>query len=98
MSRVSVVAALSSLTLLTAPLAQCALADGGDGARVWRVIRLIERAQDFTVQDLDPPGPSLGDRLVFTSNLFDEQGRAVGRADCVTVRLDPTAPPAEQQI
>jgi hypothetical protein len=38
--------------------------------------------------------------VIFTSNLFDERGREVGRngADCVTVRLDLTAPPAEQQI
>lgn len=64
------------------------------------VIHLIERAQDFTFQDLGTPGPSLGDRLIFTSDLFDSEGRKVGRdgADCVTVRLDPTAPPSEQQI
>jgi len=91
--------------LLLVPLAATSVPrapadDGGAPRNVWKVIRLVERAQDFAVQDAAPPGPSLGDRLVFTSNLFDEQGRQVGHdgADCVTVRLDPTAPPAEQQI
>ena len=64
------------------------------------VIRLVERIHDFTFEDVGTPGPSLGDRLIFTSDLFDEAGRRVGRdgADCVTVRIDPTAPLPEQQI
>jgi hypothetical protein len=37
---------------------------------------------------------------IFTSRLFDHNGREVGRdgSDCVTVRVDLTAPPSEQQV
>ena len=74
--------------------------DGRERERRPEVIRLVERIHNFTFQDVGTPGPSLGDRLIFTSDLFDEAGRQVGRdvADCVTVRIDPTAPPSEQQI
>jgi hypothetical protein len=65
-----------------------------------RVIRLVERVHDLTFQDNEPAGPSVGDRLIFSSDLFDEFGRAVGRdgADCAVVRIDPAASPANQQI
>jgi hypothetical protein len=74
--------------------------DDRDRGRRPQVIQLVERIHDFTFQDAAPPGPSLGDRLVFTSDLFDEDGNNVGRdaADCVIVRIDPTAPPERQQI
>src|SRR5262245_25309211 len=102
MNRISATAIIFlSLGLLATSFVQVGPASGDDQQdRPWRVLRLVERAQDFAFQDVDPPGPSLGDRVIFTSNLFDEDGRAVERdgADCVTVRLDPTAPPAEQQI
>ena len=64
------------------------------------VIHLVERAQAFSVQDFGAPGPSIGDRLVFTSDLYDLNNRLVGRdgADCVTVRIDNTKPSAEQQL
>jgi len=63
-------------------------------------IRLVERAVDVTFQDSGTPGPSIGDRIVFTSDLFDLEDHKVGRdgADCVIVRIDAAAPPAEQQI
>ena len=61
------------------------------------VIRLVEQVQTFSFQDVNTPGPSLGDRLIFTGDLFDEANQKVGQdgADCVTVRIDPAAP--EQQ-
>ena len=69
-------------------------------AKPWKVIRLIERIHDVTTVDEGAPGPSLGDRVVFTSDLFDHDGNKVGRdgADCVVVRIDPAQPPQEQQI
>ena len=65
-----------------------------------RVIRLVERVHDLTFQDNAPAGPSIGDRLIFSSDLFDENGSLVGRdgADCVIVRIDTTADPANQQV
>src|SRR5258706_13555449 len=73
---------------------------GRDEDRRPEIIHLVERIQAFTIEDVGAPGPTLGDRLIFTSDLFDASGRRVGRdgADCVTVRIDPNAPPAEQQI
>lgn len=55
-------------------------------------IRLVEQIHDFALLDEGTPGPGLGDRLVFTSDLFDTDSNLVGRdsADCVTVR-DPGA-------
>ena len=65
-----------------------------------RVIRLVERATDLALIDGGAPGSSLGDRLVFSTDLFDERGRRVGRdgGDCALVRIDPAQPPEEQQI
>lgn len=58
-------------------------------------IHLVEQIHDFAFLDEGSAGPSLGDRLVFTSDLFDRNGNPVGRdaADCVTVR-----DPGQQQI
>lgn len=74
--------------------------DDQDKPKPSAVIHLIERAHDVTFQDNGTPGPSLGDRLVFTSDLFFVDGQPAGRdgADCVIVRIDPSAPPAEQQV
>src|SRR5215472_17360173 len=96
MKRSNLLVITFSLLLLMLGIAQMAAAD----AKPTRVIRLIERAQAVSFQDSGPPGPSLGDRLIFTSNLFDEEGKLVGRdgTDCVTVRIDPSAPVEKQQI
>lgn len=98
MKRLNVPIFACSVLLLVLGTAQVALSDSGD--KPSQVIRLIERAHAVSFQDADPTGPSLGDRLIFTSNLFDEAGHQVGRdgADCVIVRIDPSAPAEEQQI
>ncbi len=72
---------------------------GREPGRPPETLRLVERAHDVALVDGGAPGPNLGDRLVFTADVFDEQGRRVGRdgADCVVVRIDPNALPAEQQ-
>jgi hypothetical protein len=74
--------------------------DDRDNGQMPEIIRLVERIHDFTIQDFGTPGLGLGDRIVFTSDLFDEAGNQVGRdgADCVVVRIDPSAPLAEQQV
>jgi hypothetical protein len=74
--------------------------DDRDKDQSGELIRLVERAQDFTIQDFGTAGPSLGDRIIFTSDLFDEAGNKVGSdgADCVVVRIDPGAPLSEQQV
>jgi hypothetical protein len=64
------------------------------------VIQVVEKAVDFAFIDLGAPGPSIGDRLTLTSDLFDSAGQKVGRdgGECVIVRIDTSAPPAEQQV
>jgi hypothetical protein len=69
--------------------------------RPWKVLRFFERnAGDLAFIDLNAPGPSIGDRLVFSNPLFDKHDRVIGRdaADCVIVRIDPTETPDRQQI
>ncbi|MGH9723388.1 MAG: allene oxide cyclase barrel-like domain-containing protein [Bryobacteraceae bacterium] len=95
-------AAFTGIAVLALGTIHHAFTQTGDqeGSQSRQVIRLVERLVDVAFQDAAPAGPSLGDRIVFTSDLFDERGRLVGRdgADCVTVRLDRAAPPALQQV
>ena len=102
MNRIKVVAIVlaSALLMLGGVKHAFTSSDDGESGRQPQVIHLIERAHDVNFLDLGAPGPSLGDRLVFTSDLFDDNGNNVGGdgADCVIVRIDPTAPPAQQQI
>jgi len=71
------------------------------GQHSHQVMRLIERARpdSISIQDALPAGPSLGDRLIYSADIFDRSGRLVGRdgVDCVTVRIDITASPDKQQ-
>ena len=73
---------------------------GRERGRPPEVIRLVERVHEVALDDGGTPGPSLGDRLIFSADIFDHQGQLVGRdgADCVVVRLEASAPPAEQQV
>jgi hypothetical protein len=89
---------LGAVLAFTAMSAQPISTASGD--KPFRIIRLIERIHDVSFQDANPTGPSLGDRIIFTSNLFDEKGHHVGQdgADCVIVRIDLSAPLEEQQI
>lgn len=86
-----------SLSLLSSIVAGAARADDRNDVAV---IRVVEKAVDSSFIDLGAPGPSIGDRLVLTSDLFDLDGRKVGRdgGECVIVRIDPTAPPASQTV
>lgn len=97
MKKIHIVLSAGAALLLVLGIAQAAStkADGQDRDRPSRTIRLTERIHEFAFQDAGAPGPSLGDRLIFTSDLFDEDNHLVGRdgADCVVVRLDPSAPP-----
>ena len=96
----TVVISFAVLLLLSAFQAASGDSDDRDKSKQPEVIHLVERVHDLTFQDTGAPGPSLGDRLIFTSDLFDEDGHQVGRdgADCVIVRLDTSAPPPEQQV
>ena len=72
-----------------------------DHKRPWQVLHLFERGEgDIAFIDNGAPGPSIGDRLVFSNPIFDTNNQRVGRdgADCLIVRIDPTEPPARQQI
>ena len=67
----------------------------------WKVMRFFERSEgDLVFIDLGAPGPSIGDRLTFSNPIFDTDGNRIGRdgAECVIMRIDPTEPPARQQI
>jgi hypothetical protein len=73
----------------------------GDHERPWKVLHFFERgAGDLAFVDLGAPGPSIGDRLVFSNPIFDTNDLLIGRdgAECVIVRIDPTEPPARQQV
>lgn len=75
---------------------------GGGEHRHTQVIQLVERIAGPPVfDDAGAPGPGVGDRLIFSADIFDLNDRKVGRdgAECVVVRLDPSQPdPIEQQI
>jgi hypothetical protein len=73
----------------------------GEHERPWKVLHLFERATgDLAFVDLGAPGPSIGDRLVFSAQIFDTANRQVGRdgADCLIVRLEPDETPDRQQV
>ncbi len=96
----TVTAVVAAAILGVTTLAAAAPSDrGSERGRPPEQIRLVERVRDIAFDDRGVPGPSLGDRLVFTTDLYDEAGSRVGRdgADCVVVRIDPTAAPEEQQ-
>ena len=88
--------------LLSLPLLATASSAHDDerDARRETTIRVIERAVDFSFIDLGAPGPSVGDRVTLTSDLFDPDGRKVGRdgGECVIVRIDTSAPEDAQQV
>lgn len=93
-STASVLCWLPAIVLAQSPLMH-------PGNREHQVMHLIERARpdSISLQDALPVGPSLGDRLIFSADIFDRSGRLVGRdgVDCVTVRIDITASPDKQQ-
>lgn len=97
----------SSSIIVFMLLAFCALPavalaqNHGDHERPWKVLHFFERgAGDLAFIDVGAPGPSIGDRLVFSNPIFDTDNQRIGRdgADCVIVRVDPTEPPARQQV
>jgi hypothetical protein len=96
----TVIASFALLPALNALHVASADSNERDKEKPFAIIQLVEREHDLTFQDNGTPGPSLGDRLVFTSDLFDTDGNQVGRdgADCVVVRLDASQPPATQQV
>ena len=95
-------AALFSL-LLTFTLAPAVASAQPEVAhqKPWKVLRVFERATgDLAYIDLGAPGPSIGDRLTFSSAIFDTDGNRIGRdaAECVIVRVDPAESPDRQQV
>jgi hypothetical protein len=66
-----------------------------------KVLRFFERNEgNLNFVDTGAPGPSIGDRLIFSAAIFDTDGQRIGRdgADCVIVRIDPTETPDKQQV
>lgn len=95
-------ALVAAILLIAANVAFATASDDQDRPeRPWKVIRFFERgAGDLAFVDLNAPGPSIGDRLVFSNPLYDTANRLIGRdaAECVIVRIDPTEPPERQQV
>src|ERR1051325_623078 len=95
-------ALMAALTVITS--STLAEADRGENQRRGhsRGVQLVERVAGApTFDDGVSPGPGVGDRLIFSADIFDAKDRKVGRdgADCVVVRIDPSQPsPLEQQI
>ena len=88
------------LAFSTAPAAASA-EQSNENKKPWKVLHFFERGEgDLAFIDTGTPGPSIGDRLVFSNPIFDTDGNRIGRdgADCVIVRIDPSEPPARQQI
>ena len=95
-------AVLVATLLLTFGIASTAFAQPEvEHKKPWKVLHLFERYDgNLAFIDLGAPGPSIGDRLTFSSAIFDTHGVRVGTdaAECVIVRIDPTEPPARQQV
>ena len=73
----------------------------GEHERPWKVLHLFERSTgDLAFIDVGAPGPSAGDRLVFSAAIFDTNNQQVGRdaAECIIVRVDPNETPDRQQV
>lgn len=103
MKRTTSGALAASVLLLALGAAPAAASDEHERGRErpWKVLKFFERgAGDLAFIDLGAPGPSIGDRLVFSNPLFDTRNRLIGRdgAECVIVRIDPTEPPERQQV
>ena len=95
----SVAAALVLSAFVMAPAA--AWAQPEEHKRPSQVLRFFERATgDLAFIDQGAPGPSIGDRLVYSAAIFDTNGNRIGRdaADCLIVRVDPTETPDRQQV
>ena len=93
----------ASMLLLALSAAPASASDEHEHGRErpWKVLHFFERtAGDLAFVDLGAPGASIGDRLVFSNPLFDDQGEIIGRdgAECVIVRIDATEPPERQQV
>lgn len=98
--RSSAVFAVLLFAFTMAPAAASAQPEA-EHKKPWKVLHFFERGEgDLTFIDNGAPGPSIGDRLVFSNPIFDDAGARIGRdgADCLIVRVDPTEPPARQQI
>src|SRR5262249_41502752 len=96
-SKAKIMIFIIALLMLSASVWTLARGRGDDDSQT---IHLVEQLSAFTFVDDGAAGPSLGDRIVFTSDLFTPSGQPAGRdgADCVVVRIDPSAPPELQQI
>lgn len=95
----AIVVSMLLLAFSLAPAAASAQSNGNKPA--WKVLHFFERGEgDIAFIDSGAPGPSIGDRLVFSNPIFDTDGQRIGRdgADCLIVRIDPTEPPARQQV
>ena len=93
--------ALVVTLLLLAFSPATASAQSNPNKPAWKVLQFFERSDgNIAFVDTGAPGPSIGDRLIFSAAIFDTNGQRIGRdgADCLIVRIDPTEPPARQQI
>jgi hypothetical protein len=69
----TVIASFALLLALSALHAASGDSNDRDKEKPSTVIQLVEREHDLTFQDNGTPGPSLGDRLVFTRDIVPLQ-------------------------
>ena len=91
--------AVLALALIIGVVSLVSTAGGAkkNGKKV-EIINLATRTDQEADLDLDPSGPSLGDRFVFSDNVFrgDRQVGMLG-AECTVTRLEPNPVPAGQE-
>jgi hypothetical protein len=97
----SIAIALFTLLIAVSMPATASAQPPGENERPWKVLRLSERATgDLAFIDVGAPGPSTGDRLVFSAAIFDTNNQRIGRdaAECIIVRVDANETPDRQQV
>jgi hypothetical protein len=90
---------LGAIVALLLAVTSVSLAFAGGGARhddgAVRILHLTLRDHQEANLDLGAQGPSIGDRFVFSADLFrNDQRVGVGSGDCVTVLFRPGPDPA----
>jgi hypothetical protein len=86
-----------ALTIGVVSLVSTAAGAKKHGKKV-QILNLTTRTAQEADLDLGPTGPSVGDRFVFSENVFrGDQQIGTDGGDCVVVRLEPNPVPRRQE-